>query len=120
MNDFEIQEKIIQNGYFETNEEGDSIPETDKVKIGVGLFNKNEFDFVGLIEGVANLEMGFDPKIPQTVMVFDSKSSKGFYMYDDRGCYVWADNSKSIQDIYESLNNWIVDFDRKTIDDYFK
>lgn len=119
INDFEIQEVLIQNGFFETNQEGESIPETESVKIGIGLFNKNEFDFVGLIEGIANLEMGFDPKITQTVMVFDTNSSKGFYMYDDRGCYVWSDNAASVQSIYEEFKDWIVDFDKETIDNFF-
>lgn len=116
---FEIQKVLIQNGFFETNQEGESIPETENVKIGIGLFNKSEFDFVRLIEGIANLEMGFDPKITQTVMVFDTNSSKGFYMYDDRGCYVWSDNAVSLQPIYEELKDWIVDFDKETIDNFF-
>lgn len=117
--EFDVQELLIKNGYYKTNKDGESIAETEKINIGIGLFNRNEFDFVGLIEGVANLEMGFDPKIPQTVMVFDTNSSIGFYMYDDRGCYVWSNNAESIKPIYEALKDWIVDFDRETIDNFF-
>jgi len=110
----------IKVGFFETDENGNEFEETTPVKIGIHKLNQKEFDIHGLITGIANLEMGFSPKVPQQVFIFDPITNNGFYMYDDRGCYVWGDNADKIRNIYESLNHWIVDYHRSEIDEYFK
>lgn len=110
----------IKRGYFETDENGNEVEETTIVKIAIHKLNQKEFDIFGLITGIANLEMGFDPKVPQPVFIFDPQTNNGFYMYDDRGCFVWADNPEKIRDIYNSLNSWIVDYHRPEIDKYFE
>jgi hypothetical protein len=64
--------------------------------------------------------MGFDPAIEQTIYFFDPLTNKAFQMYDDRGCYVWSDNANKIRDIYINRNEWIVEYHRPEIDEYFK
>lgn len=41
-------------------------------------------------------------------------------MYDDRGCYVWSDQADKIRDIFIQRNDWIVDYHRAEIEEYFK
>ncbi|PGV53450.1 DUF3885 domain-containing protein [Bacillus sp. AFS037270] len=43
-----------------------------------------------------------------------------FHLYDDRGCDVLASNKEMIRYLYEELNSWILDYDRKKIDTLFK
>lgn len=89
-------------------------------RIVVGKVRLTDISIKEILQGIANLEMGFEPAIPQQVYFFDVHSSKGFYMYDDRGCFVFSDDSEKIRSIYEELNEWIVDYHRPEIDAFFK
>ncbi|SFG10262.1 DUF3885 domain-containing protein [Pontibacter chinhatensis] len=89
-------------------------------RIIVGRVKLADIGIKDILEGIANLEMGFEPAIPQQVYFFDVHSSKGFYMYDDRGCFVFSATSKEIKSVYDELNEWIVDYHRPEIDAFFK
>ncbi|WP_162056182.1 DUF3885 domain-containing protein [Pontibacter pamirensis] len=89
-------------------------------RIVVGKVELTQIKIKDILEGIANLEMGFEPAIPQQVYIFDVNSSKGFYMYDDRGCFVFSNDAERIRSIYEELNEWIVDYHRPEIDTFFK
>ena len=110
----------IKTGFTETGANGIEIEEELEVRILIGKIDFFEIEFNKIITGIANLEMGFEPKIPQQIYFFDSSTDKGFYMYDDRGCFVWADNSEKIRNIYLKFNDWIVDYHRPEIDPYFE
>jgi hypothetical protein len=43
-----------------------------------------------------------------------------FHLYDDRGCDILAANKEEIRYLYQELNDWILDYDRKRIDLLFK
>ncbi|PIC62843.1 hypothetical protein CSV79_15000 [Sporosarcina sp. P13] len=43
-----------------------------------------------------------------------------FHLYDDRGCDVVAADRESIRYLYERYNEWILDYDRETIDAKFR
>ncbi|MEH6944336.1 DUF3885 domain-containing protein [Bacillus sp. JJ722] len=43
-----------------------------------------------------------------------------YHLYDDRGCDVIASNKENLFSLYKELNNWILDYDRKQIDQLFK
>ena len=73
-----------------------------------------------IITGRANLEMGFEPAIPQDIYFYSTTNKTGFRIYDDRGCDIWSDDKEVLRPIYESLNDWILDYDRPEIDKYFK
>ena len=64
--------------------------------------------------------MGLEPSISQDIYFLDPTTNNGFYMYDDRGCYVWADKPDKLINLYEKRNNWIVEYHRKEIDKYFE
>lgn len=113
------KEKVISR-FLTTDENGNEIPEKDEVRIIIGKLPVSEINAEGILRGIANLEMGFSPAIDQRIFFFDPISNKAFQMYDDRGCYIWSDVADNIRDIYIKRNNWIVDYHRPEIDEYFK
>lgn len=42
-----------------------------------------------------------------------------YHLYDDRGCDIIASNKEDLRSIYEELNEWILDYDRKRITQLF-
>ena len=84
-----------------------------KLKITISQVEK-------IIKGIASLEMGEEPSIPQDVFFFSIKKQAGFRIYDDRGCDIWANSIETLRPIYENLNSWILDYNRPEIDEMFK
>lgn len=72
-----------------------------------------------IIEGIASLEMGEEPCIPQNVFFFSVENQAGFRIYDDRGCDVWANTIETLRPIYNELNPWILNYNRPEIDEMF-
>jgi hypothetical protein len=105
----------LKTGYFEKG-----IEEETPVKVTVALFPKNQLDIKLLFEGIANLEMGLDPVIPQRIYFFSNESNNYFHMYDDRGCRICSDTPEKIKPIFEKYNSWIVDYYRLNIEEQFK
>lgn len=90
-----------------------------KVTTSVAWASLKEVNVEKILLGIANNEMGFEPKTTQNVYFFNPKSNSLFYMYDDRGCLVYNVDASKIKPLYERYNDWIVDFHRKEIDEYF-
>lgn len=88
-------------------------------QVFIGRLKPTAFDYGAIMQGTANYEMGFEPKVPQSVYFFDSQTHKGFHMYDDRGCYVWGNTADKIRYLYQSFNSWIVNYHRNKIKKQF-
>jgi hypothetical protein len=73
-----------------------------------------------IIKGIASLEMGEEPCIPQEVYFFSINKRVGFRIYDDRGCDIWADSIENLRPLYKNLNSWILNDNRPEIDKMFK
>ncbi len=43
-----------------------------------------------------------------------------YHLYDDRGCDVIASDKERLRPLYEDSNEWILDYDRKQIDQLFR
>lgn len=43
-----------------------------------------------------------------------------FHIYDDRGCDLVATKKEAIRGIYNEYNDWILNYDKKKIDDVFQ
>ena len=113
------KEKVITQ-YFTIDKNGNEIPEEDEVRIIIGKIPSSEINIEEILRGIANTEMGFDPAIDQRIFFFDSISNKAFQMYDDRGCYIWSNDANTIRDTYIKRNDWIIDYHRPEINEYFK
>jgi hypothetical protein len=116
-NRLEYFESQIEN--LNADENGIAYTEKEKLKIAIGKFKVNEIKILEILNGIANNEMGFEPKVDQDVFFINQNTDIGFHMYDDRGCYIWSDKAEKIKQIYQKRNNWIVEYHRKEIDKYF-
>jgi hypothetical protein len=72
-----------------------------------------------LLGAIANREMGYEPSIVGDIFLINETKKSIFYVYDDRGMDVVADDRKTLSAVYEKYNNWILDYDRSRIDKIF-
>lgn len=117
---FYNQLETVNTRYFTTDEKGNDVLDKDEVRIIIGKLPVKDINIKNILNGIANTEMGFDPGIDQRIFFFDPSTDKAFQMYDDRGCYVWSDKADKIRDIYINRNDWIVEYHRPEIEEYFK
>lgn len=54
------------------------------------------------------------------VFFLNVKNSTIFYIYDDRGLDVVSNDKVNLEELYETCSDWILDYDRKAIDQIFK
>ena len=120
------KEKIkgpFEQSYFETNPNGElqEIIDEDLLECDLIFYNtnKSDIDIEKVITGKANLEMGFEPSIPQDIVFYSPSTTNCMHMYDDRGCDIWSTNKEKLLSIYLNLNSWILDYNRKEIDIMF-
>ncbi|WP_432776586.1 DUF3885 domain-containing protein [Brevibacillus gelatini] len=72
-----------------------------------------------LLGAIASREMGFETRIVGDIFLVNETKKSIFYVYDDRGMDVVADDIKTLRAVYEKYNNWILDYDRSRIDKIF-
>ena len=76
-------------------------------------------DHRNILRGIAHLEQGRAPRINASIYFLNRTRNLVFYMYDDRGCMIYADSRATIQSLYEQRNDWLVDFHRDYFDAIF-
>jgi len=110
--------------YYEIDKLGNRIEQIAEDELDcdllIGKLNIDEKTISNIIRGRANLEMGFEPAVPQDIYYYSVSNKIGFRIYDDRGCDVWSNDKEKLRPLYESLNKWILDYNRPEIDKYFK
>ncbi|HRE57137.1 MAG TPA: DUF3885 domain-containing protein [Candidatus Kapabacteria bacterium] len=117
---FYNQLETVNTRYITTDDNGNDVLEKDEVRIIIGKLPVKDINVKNILNGIANTEMGFKPGIDQRIFFFDPSTDKAFHMYDDRGCDVWSDTADKIRDIYIKRNDWIVEYHRQKIEEYFK
>jgi Domain of unknown function (DUF3885) len=75
--------------------------------------------YKSIIEGKANLEMGFKPSIGENVYFINPRNNVAFYIYDDRGCLLFSSDRETLKPTYVKYNQWLVDYHRATFDEMF-
>ncbi len=114
----------FEQTYYDIDELGNKTEHIFEDKLYCDLFLGNitlDLETISkLIRGRANLEMGFEPAIPQDIYYYSITNEIGFRIYDDRGCDIWSNDKEKLRPIYKSLNEWILDYNRPEIDEYFK
>lgn len=110
--------------YYEEASIGNKIEKNFDEKLecdlSIGKTNLSFNEVKSIIRGIASLEMGGEPFITQRVHFFSPSNQTGFNIYDDRGCDIWSNSIKELRPIYEKLNDWILDYNRKEIDEMFE
>jgi hypothetical protein len=120
---FYNQLELVDSGAFSIDENGNKVFklfEKKEERIIIGKLPVKDINFKNILNAIANTEMGFEPGIDQTVYFFDPLNDTVFNMYDDRGCLVESDKANKIRHLYIKRNDWIVDYHRPEIDEYFK
>ena len=114
----------FEQTYFKTDTFGNrtELLSEDKLECDllIGKMFQSELKSKEIIEGIANLEMGFEPCIPQNLVFFCPSTTNALHIYYDRGCDIWSNDKETLRIIYKSLNDWILDYNRKEIDETFK
>ncbi len=114
-----------RTAYVLNNEKGEpqkiieDLQDPIPVWIGVYHIKKNKAIIDAILTWIANHELWFDPFLHQSIHFYNPVNHTRFYMYDDRGCSISANNNWPLQHLYERYNGWIVDYDKKTIDGFF-
>lgn len=73
-----------------------------------------------LIRAVANRTIGNEvSSIIGDIFLINKTKKIIFYLYDDRGFDIVAENKEMLMSIYEQYNDWILDFDRERIKEIF-
>ena len=116
---FYHKKEQIETQMISTDENGVDTFDKVEARVTLGKVKVKDIQPEKILNGIANKEMGYDPSICQDVYFLDPITDRAFYMYDDRGCYVWSDKAEKIKYLYDKHNNWIVDFHRPEIDKYF-
>ncbi len=112
--------EIVNTRSIVTDEYGNDVLEKGEKRIIIGKLPVKDIKVKNILNGIANTEMEFDPGIAQEIYFFDPLTDKAFRMYDDRGCFVWSNKADNIRDIYIKRNDWIVEYHRPEIEEYFK
>lgn len=112
--------KQVEAQMLTEQENGEFTCDKTEARIIIGKLKVKDIKAEIILNGIANNEMGLEPFISQDIYFLDPITNNGFYMYDDRGCYVWSDKAEKINHIYKIRNNWIVEYHRNEIDEYFK
>ena len=97
-----------------------SSDELSNVKITIGKIKLKNLNYSAILNAIANAEMGFEPKISETILFIGTKTNKIFHMYDDRGCTVESNAVDNLRNLYQKRNVWLVDYHRAEIDKQFQ
>ena len=79
----------------------------------------SDFNYIPLLKAICNQDLGLKPRISHSVYFININRKTIFQVYDDRGCDLLATSPATIKDIYETHNDWILDYDRAKIDKVF-
>jgi len=64
-------------------------------------------------------DLGGSSEFIASIYIFDTKLNTIFHLYDDRGVDIVSGCKDTLLPIYEKYNSWILDYDRKRIDQIF-
>ena len=120
-----LKSENIQTQQFEENlatryfDDEDNI-EKIKGKLTICKAEKNGINYQEIFNGIANTEMGFSPTIHQLVYFFQPKTKKWFWMYDDRGCLMFSNETKDLKLNILKFDKWIVESQREVMEKQFE
>ncbi|WP_342042123.1 DUF3885 domain-containing protein [Bacillus sp. OTU2372] len=112
---FRVKHQVMPYIFPEDDEEG-----TYKTHRFSLYCKTSDFKYIPLLKAICNQDLGLKPNIFHRVYVITINKKTIFHVYDDRGCDLLATSPKTIRDIYEKYNDWILDYDRNEIDKVFK
>lgn len=79
-----------------------------------------DVDFKRLLKAIGNHDMGIEPSFHDEVFFINKNSHIIYHLYDDRGLDIVSNKVSTLEHIYMEYNQWILDYDRKTINQIFE
>lgn len=73
-----------------------------------------------LLKALGNQDMCLKPSFSDYVIFVHNEKEIAYNLYDDRGLDLNSWNRESLRGIYTKFNKWILDYNRKEIDNMFK
>ena len=111
----QFQENLATR-YFEDEDNIERI----KGKLTICKTEINGIKYQEIFKGIANTEMGFSPTIHQLAYFFQPKTKKWFWMYDDRGCLMFSNETKDLKSSIVKFDKWIVESQRAVMEKQFE
>lgn len=108
---FYDETELVNTGIIITDENGIDTFDKISARIRTGKVRVKNIGVENILKAKANNELGYEPNIAQAVYFLDPTTDRGFYMYDDRGCYVWSNTADKIKDIYIKRPGWALSKD---------
>ncbi|MFC0273507.1 DUF3885 domain-containing protein [Metabacillus herbersteinensis] len=112
---FKLKHKVIPYIFPEDDEEG-----LYKTHRFILRCKTSDIRYVPLLKAICNQDMGIKPSIFHDIFFININRETIFHVYDDRGCDLLAKSPETIRCIYNSYNEWILDYDREEIDKVFR
>ena len=76
-------------------------------------------DINHLLLEIIKADIGGFNELASTVFLLDTENIAMYHLYDDRGLDVVAKDKEYLMPLYQKFNEWIFDYDRKSIDNTF-
>jgi hypothetical protein len=111
-----LQLNVLPNVFADEEEDPDESTNTYRYMITCKVF---DVDSHKLLRAICNRDIGIKPKIQHDVFFVNLNKGTIYHVYDDRGCDVISNSKEAIKDIYLKYKDWILDYDRETIDKTF-
>ncbi|GGZ94403.1 DUF3885 domain-containing protein [Algibacter mikhailovii] len=109
-------EKNLATRYFDDEDNIERI----KGKLTICKLERNGINYQEIFNGIANTVMGFSPTIHQLVYFFQPKTKKWFWMYDDRGCLMFSNETDDLKLNLLKFDKWIVESQREVMEKQFE
>ena len=75
--------------------------------------------YSSILQGIANLEQGKSPAIGESIYFINRSRNIVFYMYDDRGCLIYADTPATLSELYTTRKSWLVQYYKTDFEEIF-
>lgn len=79
----------------------------------------SDIRYVALLKAICNQDMGMRPSVHYAVYFLNETKGTIYHAYDDRGCDVLGTDVETIRPLYETFNEWILEYDRYAIETIF-
>ncbi len=116
---YEEIELACHSGSFDRDENGNSVPRFYDAKLIIAKLKIEHLPIEAIFSGIASFEMGITPCLPQEIYFYEVDTDKAFRMYDDRGCYLWANGKNKLESLFHSYFDWIPEYHLEEIKNQF-
>lgn len=89
-------------------------------RVTISKLNLEQICYKNILKSIINQDFAdIYPSIAQECYFVNNSKNLILNLYDDRGMDVIAIQKETLQSLYETHNNWILNYDRKQIDKVF-